>query len=334
MLAYLLSSDVIPNGVRSGSLIIIFILSVFFDRSVWLGMDYLISFITGLALFIVPQHLLQFQIFGTLDSHHYILARALGVVILSNVLYCYLVSNSRDGTVHISYLSSKSASLCLMLLAGAHAVYGTKATSKPRLTDEQFLSFSGLACLLSLLGNIYHLALSKDYSSFPNYHIRFHMHLRLDFLISCTRAIAIYAFPIMAMKALNVKQDVVSHTLLRFIASEDILASLISLQAGTFLYEREKTIKMYCRIQSSITQILFFSYVCFFSNLNVSHSVFYLYCGLNILLILNAAFSLTESAMLIHDYRSPSKNGKDDNIDHSWFEARKTPEKVTKQLFT
>lgn len=68
MLTYLLSSDVIPNGVRSGSLIIIFVLSVFFDRSVWLGMDYLISFITGLALFLVPHHLLQFQVL--LQKYH------------------------------------------------------------------------------------------------------------------------------------------------------------------------------------------------------------------------------------------------------------------------
>ncbi|KAI0215676.1 hypothetical protein LSAT2_032262 [Lamellibrachia satsuma] len=229
----------------------------------------------GAALVVAPQYILDFQVDGTLSSTHLLVARILGISILTSGVMFWATRETWDGTVPITLLMSRVFSCSLVLLAQVCVHWGTSKGKKNINWNDTHIMF-GMTCnVLWLTLSLVHVLRSSDFSTYPQHNVRINTLLHVDSWFICLLSALFLAFPDVILSVLvpSVKSPNVVHLhLTRMIGIHGIGSAIISLQAPGFLHESDKRVQFISRIACQLLLLTFMASLVYLERLTTNQA--------------------------------------------------------------
>lgn len=261
--------------IRTGALIVAFLALLLVDRRSWITADALLNFAVGAALVIAPRYILDFQVEGTLSPTHLLIARFLGITIITGGVIFWATRDTWDGTVPITLLMSRVFSCSLIVLLQVCLHWGTNKGKKNVNWNDSHITFGMVCNMLWLVLSLVHVLRSSDFSTYPQHNVRINTLLHVDSWLVCLLSAFFLAFPDIVLSVLipSVKTPNVVHLhLTRMIGIHGIGSAIISLQAPGFLHESDKRVQFVARITGQLMLLSFIASLVYLERLNVNQA--------------------------------------------------------------
>ncbi|KAL3878353.1 hypothetical protein ACJMK2_030715 [Sinanodonta woodiana] len=215
----------------------------FWGRSVWLKSKmFIMLVISGLPTVICPQTFLSF-IYKTsfiMDETHIYLMRWIGILVITQVLSCWLLSKSSDSTTETSQLWAITVeSGCDVLVKLFMYTHQPKKSLK---FDNKMFSSLMLNAMMMFLVSLFFALRSTDWGGYAEQLSRRNMHIRLDSLLLFVFGVICFVSPSLF---LNCQTDAEATDdfhlyLCRIVGAYLLYKAILSARSVNFLRDSDK----------------------------------------------------------------------------------------------